>query len=127
MKVMKIALAVMLTTASTLIHATTFEERVRLGLEAEQKYRHGDHMFGSTVDQLAEHMRACIAASPNHQIKSFTLVADYTQAGRAINVEVRPAVSLTTCFAEKFGRTQFPKFPRDIGRSSLPFAHEFRD
>ncbi len=93
----------------------------------EQKYGLASHMLGATVNQWADHMRACIAAYPNHQIKSFILVADFTQSGRAINVEVRPAVGLTTCFAEKFGRIQFQKLPRELGQSMLPFVHEFKD
>jgi hypothetical protein len=127
MKMMKITLVVMLTAASTLTYASTFEERVRLGKEAEQKWGLSSHMIEATVNQLADSMRACIAANPNHQVKSFVLVAVLTQAGRATNVEVRPAVGLTTCFAEKFRGIQFPKVPRELGQGPLPFAHEFRD
>lgn len=127
MKKMRIALVIMLAAASSITHAATFEERVRLGKEAERKYGLAPRMIEATVDQLADHMRVCITASPNHQVKSLVLVADFTQAGRAINVEVKPAVGLTICFAEKFRGIQFPKLPRELGQGPLPFSHEFRN
>lgn len=124
-----IALILVLATAPTGIETEggLFDARLQRAQRAEQSaegsaYR--NQLWSSVGAHVSASMQRCFPRDRKADTLSLVLVGDITREGRLQNGEVRPATSMTRCFAQAVGELAFPAPPAAFQDHGMPFAIE---
>jgi hypothetical protein len=108
----------------TAVAPDTFTERVRHGHMAEAAASgpaYQKQFWDKTGDPMTNTYRRCIADNGGDNTP-FTLVADISPDGRALNVEVRAPIPVARCVAAQFSTWAFPKPPKFPGSVNYPIV-----
>jgi hypothetical protein len=100
----------------------SFEDRLRVGkaARAEAPYK----AYLRVIEKpLLEAMRNCMAPEKESHTP-FVLIADITQKGKALAIDVRPSTNTAQCFATSVQQASFPEPPQHPRPSGFPIVVE---
>lgn len=76
--------------------------------------------WAKTGNPMTDALKACLASNAPADKSSFTLVADISPDGHALNVEVRAPTPVAKCLAGQFSAWTFPVPPKLAGSVHYP-------
>lgn len=112
-----------------LANGRSFEERVRQAKQIEQTpngMAYQKVLWKQTGDYAAKAMQHCFPRGTQLDTNAFTLVGDVGRDAHLHDVEVRPATSMSRCFAGAFSLAPFPPVPSAFVRTGLPLEIDMK-
>ena len=128
MKILLLFLALLLP-LQALTHERSFDDRVRQAKQLEDTpdgKAYQKILWEQAGEYTAKAMQRCFPTGAQLDTNTFTLVGDVGGDAHLHAVEVRPATSMSRCFADSFSLAPFPHIPDAFVRTGFPLEIDMR-